>query len=356
MPPVVTLPPEQPPGISPYLSTMTATGPIQAMPTPTQPIDNILGECTTDDLNLIESSLRERLHAKMEGRRAMKRQCSQLDSSQHENLRIAGHTQLTKTDPIDADSLQLLDTSRESRIEGRTKLNETILPDADSPQLPADPITIVADSLQFLSLNPIFADSLKWSDTATADLQSPALPCLASQYEVVPAWPDDLVERVHAVVNHSTCVRPSAPEFRFELSCDAANHNAKALERYGFNLGVAIEANSSSPLGYGSEFRPVHVLEPLFEHHPNWNRLKSLLTIGSKWPLDELSDEMRKLDLAEALAFGNHKGASSQPKLLRQLIEKDVTHGFGLVIPLSTVNCIPGALLAPMKIMKHVLS
>ena len=62
---------------------------------------------------------------------------------------------------------------------------------------------------------------------------------------------------------------------------------------------------------------------------------------------------MRQLDLEEALTFGNHKGASSQPELLRRLIEKDVTHGFGLVIPLSTVKCIPGALLAPMNIMKQ---
>ncbi len=254
MPPVVPLPSAQPPGISPYLSTLTATGPIQTMPTPTQPIDNILGECMTDDPNLIESSLRERLHAKMESRRAMKRQCSQLDSSQHKNLRIAGPLQLTKTTPIDADSLQYLDTSRELLIEGRTKIYETILPDADSPQPPADPITIVADSLQFPSLNPIFADSLKWSDTATAEPQFPTLPGLASQYEVVSAWPNDLVDRVNAVVNHSTCVRPSAPEFRFELSRDAADHNAKVLKRYGFDLGVAIETNSSSPLGYGSEF------------------------------------------------------------------------------------------------------
>ena len=353
IPPVVTPPPEPPPGISPYLSTLTSTGPIQVLPTLTQPTDNILGECMTEDLNLIESSLRERLHAKMECRRAMKRQCSQLDSSQHESLRIAGPSQVTEATLVDADSRQFLDTSRKLLIEGRTKLNETISPDADSPQPPADLITIVADSLQFPSLNPIFADSLKWSDTATADLQFPTLPGLASRYEVVSAWPNDLVERVHAVVNHSICVRPSAPEFRFELSHDAADHNAKALERYGFNLGVAIEANSSSPLGYGSKFRPVHVLEPLFDHHPNWNRLKSLLTVGSKWPLDELSVEMRRSDLAEALAFGNHKGASSQPELLRQLIEKDITHGFGLVIPLSAVNCIPGALLAPMKIMKQ---
>jgi len=61
----------------------------------------------------------------------------------------------------------------------------------------------------------------------------------------------------------------------------------------------------------------------------------------------------RKDDLKEALTFGNHKGASSQPELLRKLVEKDVINGFGSVIPLALVNIIPGALLAPMNIIKQ---
>ncbi len=62
---------------------------------------------------------------------------------------------------------------------------------------------------------------------------------------------------------------------------------------------------------------------------------------------------MQKKDVNEALTFGNHKGATSQPLLLQQLIVKDVTYGFGLAIPLSTVHSIQGALLAPMNIMKQ---
>ena len=313
----------------------------------------------------------------MASRRAEKQRCSQLDSSQTK-FKVADAFELTKSVSVDEDPIHLWDASHKTPVEGTPQLNEMITfgplyadslctqwsddaiastrnpLDADSlcTKWPND-ATVASQTVPIL--NPLSTDSLctKWPVDAPVDSQSSTLPDLASQYTVVSAWPDDLVERVHAVVNHSTCVRPTAPEFQFELSCDAADHNAKALERYGFNLGAAIEANSSSPLGYGSEFRPVHILAPIFERHPNWNRLKTLLTVGSKWPLEQLSNEIRKSDLAEALTFGNHKGATSKPELLRQLIEKDVIHGFGLVIPLSTVNYIPGALLAPMNIMKQ---
>ena len=55
--------------------------------------------------------------------------------------------------------------------------------------------------------------------------------------------------------------------------------------------------------------------------------------------------------MKEALSFGNHKVAVSNTILLRKLIEKDVVHGYGLVLPLSKIYQIAGVLLAPMNIM-----
>ena len=46
-------------------------------------------------------------------------------------------------------------------------------------------------------------------------------------------------------------------------------------------------------------------------------------------------------DLEEALDFGNHKGAKANPKVLRDFVEKDVTHDYGLVLPLSELKRIP---------------
>jgi hypothetical protein len=50
------------------------------------------------------------------------------------------------------------------------------------------------------------------------------------------------------------CKRPKNLEFKFYLTREAANHNAEVLKTYNFNLGMAINANHDSPLGYKSEF------------------------------------------------------------------------------------------------------
>jgi hypothetical protein len=119
----------------------------------------------------------------------------------------------------------------------------------------------------------------------------------------------------------------------------------------GFDLGRAIEAQKLSPLGYGSEFKKPEVLKKIFGNHPLWARMERLLIKGSRWPLKEISKEDRVADLQEALQFGNHKGATSKPELLRELITANVTHGNGLFIPLNKIERIPGACLAPMNIM-----
>ena len=67
----------------------------------------------------------------------------------------------------------------------------------------------------------------------------------------------------------------------------------------------------------------------------------------------ELSNKLKRLDIEDALSFRNHKGANEKPDLLRSLVEKDVTLGYGVVIPLNKILRVPGLLLAPMKIMKQ---
>jgi len=45
------------------------------------------------------------------------------------------------------------------------------------------------------------------------------------------------------------CSTPSAPEFKFEISEDAMQHNLAILEKYDFDLGKALNAQHDSPLG-----------------------------------------------------------------------------------------------------------
>jgi hypothetical protein len=147
------------------------------------------------------------------------------------------------------------------------------------------------------------------------------------------------------------CPTPAAPEFIFELSDDVAAHNLGALSKHEFSLGKALDANKCSPLGYGSEFRHPDELRKFFGLHPLWPRMEAILTSGSRWPLEELSKEDRQKDLADPLTFGNHKGPSAKPDLLRNLIGKDVKYGYSIPIPLSCTKMIPGLVMAPMNIM-----
>jgi hypothetical protein len=96
------------------------------------------------------------------------------------------------------------------------------------------------------------------------------------------------------------------------------------LWKYQNDLSKALEANKSSPLGYGSEFRHPNELQKICGLHPLWPRMKQILIEGSKWLLDKLSEKSRQKDLINALAFGNHKGASAKLELLWHLISKDV--------------------------------
>ena len=112
-----------------------------------------------------------------------------------------------------------------------------------------------------------------------------------------------------------------------------------------------MRANENSPLGYGSEFRKPQELKKVFGFHPLWLQMESMLTNGSKWPLEEISKENRKRDLDDALFLGNHKGVITNPELLKKLINKDVIHGYSLPIPLLSVKSIPGLVMALMNIM-----
>ena len=187
---------------------------------------------------------------------------------------------------------------------------------------------------------------------STPDCSDPFAMLQQSPQSAQGPWPDNLIELV-ARTTRQSCLAPKTPEFVFKLDNNTARESLCVLEKHGLDLRRAIESQKESPLGYSLEFRPTGSLEPIFGHHPNWSRMKAILENGLDWPLADLSSAERKEDLEEALEFGNHKSAESNPVLLRELVEKDVTHGYGFPLPLVELHRVPGALLAPMNIMKQ---
>jgi hypothetical protein len=149
-------------------------------------------------------------------------------------------------------------------------------------------------------------------------------------------WPDEIIPIIKSILSTITS-SPKPSLFTFVLSLEAAHKNYCVIKRFNNNLGKALKAQQDSPLGYGSKFQKADVLEPLFHLHPKWERFKNLLKDGSGWPLAKISKEDRVKGVEEALTFGNHKGATKQPDLLKLLINNDVIHGFALSLPLNKI-------------------
>jgi hypothetical protein len=82
-------------------------------------------------------------------------------------------------------------------------------------------------------------------------------------------WPNNLIEIIKKVIN-IPCNTTIAPKFIFELLQTAASHNLDVLSKYQNDLSKALEANKSSPFGYGSEFRHPNKLQKIFGLHPLW--------------------------------------------------------------------------------------
>jgi hypothetical protein len=62
-----------------------------------------------------------------------------------------------------------------------------------------------------------------------------------------------LMEVIKVVVGME-CPAPRKTEFTFEFSQRAAKKNYMILGKYNFNLREALEAQTGTPLSYGSEF------------------------------------------------------------------------------------------------------
>ncbi len=155
-------------------------------------------------------------------------------------------------------------------------------------------------------------------------------------------WPINLVAIIKKIIN-KPCNTPTPPEFSFELNGEVALQNLAILSKYNFDLHKALDAIKNSPLCSGSEFRAPDKLTKVF----SLQRMKCILTDGSKWPLVSISEDARKRDVLDALTFGNHKGASTKPDLLQKLVGKEVKYGYSFAIPLSSITSIFGVCMAP---------
>jgi len=125
---------------------------------------------------------------------------------------------------------------------------------------------------------------------------------------------------------------PAHPVFSFELSQEeAAKANFKILQENNMSLHKILTENTFSALSYGSEFKPVAVLEPLFQFHPGWPVMNTCLENGSSYPVTEKDEQSRIADLEGFLQRGNHKLAKgARAPLLYNKMVKEVARGWSI--------------------------
>jgi hypothetical protein len=153
---------------------------------------------------------------------------------------------------------------------------------------------------------------------------------------------------------------PSAPLFRFGITPANLEHNVRILADANFNFTRLIPEHQGFQgftLGFGSEFRPLQDPELLLSRHPHFPFVARVLTLGMDYHFQdgqELAETERLAEMAGQLQRGNHKSVSQALDRVKELLAKDVTHGF--TIPLFPVECAPqikGGMIQPLGVVKQ---
>jgi hypothetical protein len=107
-----------------------------------------------------------------------------------------------------------------------------------------------------------------------------------------PAW---FLKAIRGICVAKT-LTPSKPPFRFEDGKEAAKHNTKLLQGFGYNLGSLIQAHGATTLGFRSEFRTVALL--------HFKKLSELLTNGMENVFTRELSETEAKDKVKAMLQG----------------------------------------------------
>jgi len=147
---------------------------------------------------------------------------------------------------------------------------------------------------------------------------------------------------------------PTKSSVRFDVSQEAADHNADLLRTLDFDFQQFFKDQTGSTLAFGSEFRPIAQLSPLLRQHPGFAELTEVLVTGMPYRYSrEITEKEREKEVLAMLVRGNHKSAQDEPEIVEKLLSKDVVHGFSMVIPKAIVPLIPNAMVQPVGLAKQ---
>jgi hypothetical protein len=145
-----------------------------------------------------------------------------------------------------------------------------------------------------------------------------------------------------------------ASPFLFEPTIEAAESNLKVLQSHNMSLKTVLENHPFSPSSFGSEFRLTSTLQKIFTCHPLWLQLKAILQDGAAYPMVELDDKLRQLDLAEGIRRGNHSGAKIFQEELEKKFKKEIDKGWMLPLPPGAEKLLPFAEYCPTSMIEQM--
>ena len=150
---------------------------------------------------------------------------------------------------------------------------------------------------------------------------------------------------------------PRKHKFMFKNNREAAKFNTKLIKFSDYDLEKAIVKQKDSIITPGSEFRAISHIKNLLEHHEDWREIRSIITKGCDYQLEDNLDERTRIsDLRAMLERGNHKSANCDENApaLRKAFEKEVSRGWLLPVTLESVMKIKKLSIIPLGIAKQL--
>jgi hypothetical protein len=159
-----------------------------------------------------------------------------------------------------------------------------------------------------------------------------------------PAW----LMREITIIAATPSIAPTKSSVRFDVSMEAAQHNANLLKEIEYGFQNFFQDQAGSTLAFGFEFRPV------LHQHPGFEELAEILMTGMPHRYSKaITKTERETEVLAMLVRGNHKSAQDKPVIMQQLLSKDVVHGFSMVIPIELVPLILNAMVQPVGLAKQ---
>lgn len=146
---------------------------------------------------------------------------------------------------------------------------------------------------------------------------------------------------------------PTRSKSTFENTIEAANKNIELIAKLNFRLEEVFASEPTSTIHPKFEFRDEKLVSKLFDLSTDGEALKQICFKGVDYPIREdadTSDETRIQDAEYWLEKGNNKSANGEEEVVFSAVAKEISKGWGIVIPKSQCLSVEGIGIVPITV------